>query len=264
MMEIVKPEAFADAGMIFDSHAHYDDARFDGCREELLNMLPSMGVGAVVNCAVDDRSAEAVLKIAQRFPFCYAAVGYHPENLAGTVQDLNSLEKFLSRDKVVAVGEIGLDYYWDKENAETQKKWMRAQIELAKSNHLPIIVHDREAHADTLEILQATRPQGVIHCFSGSVETAKEILKIGMYIGIGGVLTFKNSKLCKQVAEMVPHDRLLLETDAPYLAPEPYRGKLCHSGMIIRVAERVAEIWGVSTEQVLKTTADNAKKLFNI
>ena len=198
-MDIVSPVFPADEGAIFDSHAHYDDARFDDCRDELLSLLPSMGVGRVINCAVDEISAEKVLSICDRFDYCLAAVGYHPGNIPKTEPDLSPIVPFLSDRRVVAIGEIGLDYYWEKENADSQKKWFCAQIELAKAHNLPVIVHDREAHADTLEILEKTRPSGVVHCFSGSAETAELVLKTGMYIGMGGVLTFKNGKHAKQV-----------------------------------------------------------------
>lgn len=263
-MDIISPLSPAENGSIFDSHAHFDDERFDDYRDELLGMLPNMGVGRIVNCAVDEHSAAKVLEICDRFPYCLAAVGYHPCNIPDGEPDLAPILPFFDDNRVVAVGEIGLDYYWEKDKSEAQKKWLRAQIEFANEHSLPVIIHDRDAHADTLEILKELKPSGVVHCFSGSAEMAAEILKLGMYIGMGGVLTFKNSKHCKQVVECVPLERLLLETDAPYLAPEPYRGKTNHSGLIIRVAEAVAEIKGVSVDEVLKITFDNAKRLFKL
>lgn len=262
-MDIVKIENPALSG-IFDSHAHYDDERFKDCLDEVMTEMEQSGVCGVINCAVDDASCARIIDIAKRYKNNFCAIGYHPEDLPETEPDLSPLNKFLSEESVVAVGEIGLDYYWDKENSFNQKKWFCAQIEFAKHNSLPIIVHDREAHADTLEILKEYKPQGVVHCFSGSVETAKEVLALGMYIGIGGVATFKNAKKCREVIEIIPKDRLLLETDAPYLAPEPYRGKTCHSGMIVRVAETIADIWNTSREEVLCLAKENAERLFKL
>lgn len=261
-MDIIFPENPARDGMIIDTHAHLDDERFDDNRNELFEALPQMGVGAVINCAVDTVSAKKILTLTEQYDFCYAAVGFHPENIPDSEPDVSEISKLCEQEKVVAVGEIGLDYYWDKSRIELQKRWFIAQCELANRLSLPVIVHDRDAHADTLEILKQLKPRGVMHCFSGSVETANEIIKLGMYIGIGGVATFKNAKNLKKVIEEIPLNRILLETDAPYMAPEPYRGKTNHSGLIIRVAEKIAEIKNVTTEEVLKTTKNNAKELF--
>lgn len=262
-MDFVLVENPATCG-IFDSHAHYDDAKFDGVRDRILSSLGNMGVDGVINCGIDVDSSKAVIALAKKYPFLRSSVGFHPENLPSGEPDLSEIEALVSQDSVVAIGEIGLDYYWDKTNCELQKRWFSEQVMLANRLSLPVIVHDREAHADTLEILKETKPQGVVHCFSGSVQTAAEILKLGMYIGIGGVATFKNAKTSISVIEETPIERILLETDAPYLAPEPYRGKLCHSGMIIRVAEKIAKIKKIDTETVLKVTNKNARTLFNI
>lgn len=262
-MDIVEVLNPAKNGQIIDTHAHYDDERFEGVRDELLNRLGDMGVGAVINCAVDTESAKRILEIHKRFPFCRCAVGFHPENMPDCEPTLQEIRDLASEDGVVAIGEIGLDYYWDKSRKELQKRWFEAQLALANELELPAIIHDREAHGDTLEILKKFKPRGVLHCYSGSVETLREILAIGMYIGVGGVATFKNAKVLNEVIKEAPLERILLETDAPYLSPEPYRGKCCHSGMIIRVAEKIAQIKNLSVEEVLNTTKNNARQLFN-
>lgn len=252
---------------IFDTHAHYDDESFDGKRDELLTEIGKMGVGYIINNSTDlYRSAEKCLEIAKNHPNCYTAIGVHPETVEtkGEPLDEERLKALLKQPSVVAVGEIGLDYYWSTEQKTLQHKVFRRQCEIANEMRLPVIVHDREAHGDTLEILQETRPKGSLHCFSGSVETALEIVKLGMYIGIGGVITFKNARKLVEVAEAVPIERILLETDAPYLSPVPFRGKQCNSSLIYYTAEKLAEIKGMSTEEVIDITAENAKKLFGI
>ena len=264
MAEIQIVENCAPFGSIFDTHAHYDDEKFDGIREDLFSSLSKFGVCGIINNAVDDVSAARVAKMAKDFPICYSAFGYHPGDIPKTEPDLSKIESFFDTEKCVAVGEIGLDYYWTQETRELQKRWFSAQCDFANARKLPVIVHDREAHEDTLCILKDLKPRGVLHCYSGSVETAKEILKLGMYIGIGGVATFKNAKRVREVIDAIPLERILLETDAPYLAPEPYRSKICHSGMIIRVAEKIAEIKNTDVQTVLSQTKQNAFDLFNI
>lgn len=248
--------------LIFDSHAHFDDERFDDCRDTLLNEL-SKSVCGIVTCGCDKDSCKKALSIAQNHNFVYAAVGIHPCNTDSgtTVEDI---ERLAQHKKCVAIGEIGLDYYWEPDRKNEQKQIFISQIELAKKLDLPIIVHDREAHADTLQILKEYRPKGVVHCYSGSPEMANEIIKIGMYIGVGGVVTFKNAKRLPEVVEAIPEDRLLIETDAPYLAPVPYRGETCHSGLIPLTAEKIAEIRKTTAKEILKITAKNAKTLFGI
>ena len=263
-MDIIEVLGPAPKGGIIDTHAHYDDERFDEIREELLSKLEEFGVEAVINCAVDTASAKRISEIRERFPFCYCAVGFHPENMPDCEPILDDIRALAEQDGVVAIGEIGLDYYWDKSRMELQKRWFEAQLTLANELSLPVIVHDREAHGDTLEILKKHVPRGVVHCFSGSAETALEIIKLGMYIGVGGVATFKNARVVREVIEEVPLERILLETDAPYLAPEPYRGKTCHSGMIIRVAEKISELKKIPLLDVLAITKNNAKTLFGI
>ena len=251
--------------MIIDTHAHYDDERFDANRDELLYSMPSNNVCGILHCAIDYESSKVAVEYTEKYPNFYAAVGIHPQEInADTVFSAEDFAPFLKNEKVVAIGEIGLDYYWDTTYKENQKKILLKQIDFAKQNGLPISFHDREAHADTLEILKKTKPMGVVHCFSGSREMAEEILKIGMYIGVGGVVTFKNSrKLCEVVAN-TPIERILLETDAPYLAPEPYRSKVNNSAYIKYIAEKIAEIKNIAYEDVLKITTKNAKTLFKI
>lgn len=248
--------------LIFDSHAHYDDKKFEEIRDSLLENLPQHGVCGIINCGCDTESSNKALALAEKYPYIYAAVGIHPENIGGgTVLEIEELSK---HKKCVAIGEIGLDYYWVSDNKEEQKALFEEQLLLANRLRLPVIVHDRDAHADTLEILKKHRPKGVVHSFSGSRDMAQEILKLGMYIGIGGVITFKNAKKLPEVVEILPEDRFLLETDAPYLTPVPYRGKINHSAMIYYTAEKIAEIRNTSVEHILEVTKKNAEKLFNI
>lgn len=248
--------------LIFDSHAHYDDAKFDEIRAELLAELPTHGVCGVVNCGCDTESSKAALALAEKYPYFYAAVGIHPENIGGG--QVAEIEDLARRKKCVAIGEIGLDYYWVDDNKEQQRVLFEEQLVLANSLNLPVIVHDREAHADTLELLKKHRPKGVVHSFSGSAEMAKKILNLGMYIGIGGVLTFKNAKKLPEIAAALPSDRFLLETDAPYLAPVPYRSKINNSALILLVAEKLAELRNTDCESILKESRNNAEKIFGI
>ena len=248
--------------LIFDSHAHYDDAKFDNIRDELLEALPRHGVCGVINCGCDIKSSKKALSYAEKYPYIYAAVGVHPENIGGgTAAEIEELTK---HKKCVAIGEIGLDYYWVSDNKEEQKALFEEQLILANRLGLPVIVHDRDAHADTLELLKKLRPKGVVHSFSGSAQMAKEILNLGMYIGIGGVITFKNAKKLPEVVEMLPEDRFLLETDAPYLTPVPYRGEINHSAMIYYTAKKIAELKNTTVEQVLSSARKNTENLFGI
>ncbi len=252
-----------DTPQIFDSHAHYDDEKFDGIRDELLNKLFNSGVYGIVSCSVDGFSSKNNLSLAENYDNLYVAVGIHPENLDSNTQ-LEEIENLSKHKKCVAIGEIGLDYYWDIEHKSEQIKVFEEQLILANKLDLPVIVHDREAHGDVLELLKKHKPKGVVHCFSGSVEMAKEIIKLGMYIGVGGVITFKNARKLPDVLMEIPDNRLLVETDCPYLAPEPFRGKLCHSGYITLTAQKIAELKNTSLENILNLTKENALKLFNI
>ncbi len=248
--------------LIIDTHAHYDDERYAAILKETLAIAKSGSVDKIITCGCDIPSSENAVSIANKFDFVYAAVGYHPQNVADLEFEADKLYALAKEKTVVAIGEIGLDYYWDNSFKEKQKDFFVHQLDFARNTSLPVLVHDREAHADTLEILKHHKPAGVVHCFSGSAEMAEEILRLGMYIGIGGVLTFKNAKKLIEVAKTTPIDRILLETDAPYLAPEPFRGKTNNSAYIIYVAERLAKIKKMSTEAVLKATKENAERLF--
>ena len=252
---------------IFDSHAHYLDTRFDDDRDSLLaSLFDSSTVCGIIENSTTAATAKRAVELAHRFPSVWAAVGIHPEEAATvTDADLAVIEQLAADEKAVAIGEIGLDYHYEEYcPRDVQKRWFTAQLELANRLSMPVVVHDREAHEDVLSLLQAHRPAGVVHCFSGSVETAREIIKLGMYIGIGGVVTFKNARKTVEVAAALPLDRLLLETDAPYLAPVPHRGHRCDSSMIRYTAETIAALRGISTEDLLDITAQNARTLFHI
>ena len=252
---------------IFESHAHYDSEQFDEDRHELLMSMPENGIGTIIDSGANWDSVTEVVEMAAKYPHVYAAVGMHPDE----VGDLNEerfayLKSQCQKDKVVAVGEIGLDYYWDNESHDVQKYWFIKQLDLARELDLPVIIHSREAAADTLEVMKehGTGLRGVIHCFSYSKELAQEYVKMGYYIGVGGVVTFKNAKKLKEVVEVVPLDRILLETDSPYLAPTPYRGKRNSSLYIPYIAEEIANIKGVTYEEVVAQTEQNGKDLFRI
>lgn len=250
---------------IFDTHAHYDDERFSEDSEELLSSFQKNGVSGVISCGVNAQSSKANIELAKKYPFMYAAVGYHGLNTEDLTDDyIDILKSLVKNEKTVAIGEIGLDYHYEKESRDIQLEIFTKQIELANEYNLPVIVHDREAHEDTLRILKQLKPKGVVHCFSGSVEMAKEIVKLGMYIGLGGAVTFKNAVKPVEVARYVPEDRLLLETDAPYMTPVPFRGKRCTSLHIPYTAEKIAEIRGIETQELLNLTDKNARELFNI
>lgn len=252
--------------MIFESHAHYDDEAFSLDREELLAQCKEQGIETIVNVSASLQSVKSTLALAEKYDFIYAAVGIHPDDVGELNEESFAWMKRQCRHpKAVAVGEIGLDYYWDKEYHDIQKKWFRRQLELAKELELPVIVHSREAASDTLEVVkEAALPEGrgVIHCFSYAPEMAKEYLDLGYYIGIGGVVTFKNAKKLKEVVKIVPLNRILLETDCPYLAPEPNRGKRNSSLNLPYVAAAIAQLKGIDTEEVVETTNKNARSLY--
>ncbi len=250
---------------IFDTHAHYDDSRFDGDRDELLSSLSEKGVSSIVNCGCDLKSSLTTVALAERYSFIYAAAGVHAhEAQEATESDLEEIERLYGNERVVAVGEIGLDYHYDFSPREIQLEVFEKQLVLANRLGLPVIVHDREAHEDTMRLLKKHRPEGVVHCFSGSAEMAKEVLKLGMYIGIGGAVTFKNAKKPVEVVENLPLDRLLLETDAPYMTPVPFRGQRCDSSHIAYTAEKIAEIKAIDTQELIDICNKNAKNLFGI
>lgn len=250
---------------IFDTHSHYDDEQFNPDREELLKSLQGQGVSNIVSCGCDIDTTRINYELAKNNDYIYFAAGFHPENLEGfTLNDLAKIEEFASDEKCVAIGEIGLDYHWMSSTKEVQKEFFIAQIELAKKMGLPVIVHDREAHGDTLDILKTTKPSGVLHCFSGSKEMAKEIIKLGMYIGLNGVVTFNNARKSLEVVKEIPLNRLVLETDCPYLAPVPHRGKRNDSSLIPHIAEKIAETLDMDVQEILNITNQNAKNLYNI
>lgn len=248
---------------IFDTHAHYNDAAFDFDRKDLLDSLPGSGISGVINCGTDLDSSKHSLALSKEYPYIFAACGLHPEEADKYSPDfLSELKMLLTAEKCVAVGEIGLDYHYRDDNKELQKEIFEKQILLANEYALPVIVHDRDAHGDSLEILKRTRPKGVMHCFSGSVETMHEVVSLGMYIGLGGAVTFKNAKKPLEVAKAVPIDRLLLETDCPYMAPVPKRGTRNDSSLILYTAQKISEVRGISLEELLLITEENAKRLF--
>lgn len=253
---------------IFETHAHYEDAKFDTDRETLIASLPEHDIEYVINVGSSLETTSKSIVLAEQYEFIYAAVGVHPSDVA-ELNDENVKELSAAADfkKTVAVGEIGLDYYWDKEPQvqENQRYWFRRQLALAKEKDLPVIIHSRDAAEDTMQILKETPMRenpGVIHCYSYSVEMAREFIKMGYYIGVGGVLTFKNAKKLRAVVEEIPLERILLETDCPYMAPEPHRGERNSSLFIPHVVEKIAEIRNISTEEVLQTTNANARGLF--
>lgn len=251
---------------IFDTHAHYADSAFDGDREQVLAELPHKGVKLVMLAASGIEDSRENVLLAQKYDYIYAAAGVHPENVDETPADyIDTLKEIIdSEPKIKAVGEIGLDYHYDGYDREKQIRFFREQLALAKELDMPVIVHSRNATEDTVEILKEFRPKGVVHCFSGSAETAKEIIKLGMYIGFTGVLTFKNAKKALKALEAVPLDRLLMETDCPYMAPEPFRGKRCDSSMIPYTAAKAAEVKGVPVEELLDITCRNGMEMYGI
>lgn len=254
--------------MIFESHAHYEDARFDEDREALLSSFPQKGIDYVVNVGSSLKTTQQLIALAKQYDFIYAAAGVHPEETAElNEENFAWLCEQMKQEKVVAVGEIGLDYHWDEPERKIQKVWFERQIALARQVSLPMIIHSRDAAQDTLDIMKVCKAEeagGVIHCFSYGVEMAREYLNMGFYIGIGGVLTFKNAKKLKEVAKYVPLDRILLETDCPYMAPEPHRGKRNSSIYLPYVAETLATIKGVDVEEVYQTTRENGKQMYRI
>ena len=253
--------------MYFDTHAHYDDPRFDADREELLAALPEKGVGRIVNCGSDAASSALSADLARRYPHMWAAAGIHPESAGEwTPDDLAAVERLLGEEKTVAVGEIGLDYYYeDGAPREKQLELLRIQLRLAAEKDLPAVIHDREAHADCLmAVKEVPGLRGVFHCYSGSVEMAMELTKLGWMFSFGGSVTFKNARKAPEVIAALPADRILLETDCPYLAPVPFRGKRCDSGLLPYTAAAVAAFRGVSREEIEALSWRNACAFFGV
>ncbi len=254
--------------MIFETHAHYDDERFEEDRDALITSMPGRGVGTIINVGASIESTKTTLALSEKYPFVYAAVGVHPSDISGLNEETFAwLKEQTKKEKVAAVGEIGLDYYWDKE-PEVQKQqryWFAEQMKMAREASLPVIIHSRDAAADTMEVMKSVHAEeipGVIHCYSYSKEMAQEFIKMGYYIGVGGVVTFKNAKKLKETVQEIPLDRILLETDCPYMAPEPHRGERNDSSYIPFVIKNIAELRGITPEEVEQATRANAERLF--
>lgn len=248
---------------IFDTHAHYDDEAFDSERDELISEMLTHSVSGIINCGCTVNSSLTSQALAEKFGGVYFAAGIHPQNAAEENGDwLKKIEEIAVHEKCVAIGEIGLDYHYDYTPKEMQKQFFEQQLQLANRLDLPVIVHDREAHADCLDLILKYKPKGVMHCFSGSVESAEQLVEIGFYIGIGGSVTFKNAKKPAEVAAAIPLERLLLETDAPYMTPVPHRGKRNNSFLISHTAERIAELRSTDAQSVINAARENACRLF--
>ena len=252
--------------MFFDSHAHLDDRRFDDDRTQILEDLKNHGVGLVMNIGCDLTSSLASIRLAKAYPFIYAAVGSHPDDAEAVNDNLIAMYRQLAQEeKVKAIGEIGLDYHYEDPPRAVQLPAFRAQLELARELDMPVVVHEREAHADAMELVREfSDVHGVFHCYSGSLEQAKELVRRGWYIGFTGVITFKNARKAVEVAQWMPLDRILIETDCPYMAPEPWRGRRNDSRYVPLMAKKIAEIKGLALEEVEAATTENAKRLFGI
>jgi TatD DNase family protein len=254
--------------MIFDTHAHYDDEKFDEDRDELLKSLADAGVGTVVDAASTIDSCHQIIELIDKYPFLYGTLGIHPSECKDmTEDDLDWIRQQLKNPKIVAIGEIGLDYYWPEPDHDIQKKWFEKQLELAKETDMPVVIHSRDAAEDTLNMIKIAQlpPKTVdIHCFSYSKEMAREYLNMGYYLGVGGVVTFKNAKKLKEVVEYAPIENILLETDCPYLAPEPNRGKRNSSLNLEYVVDKIAELKNMDREDVISITEKNAQDFYRI
>ncbi len=254
--------------MLFDSHCHVDDEAYAADRSELIEGLPGKGIDLIMEIGADMESSRRATVLAKRYSFIYAAVGVHPhDSKEMTEKDIEELALLATEPKVKAIGEIGLDYHYPDTHKPSQKKWFQRQMELAMELSMPVIIHDRDSHADCLDIIRKfdiKKSGGVMHCFSGSVEMAKEVIKMGMVISLGGPVTFKNARYSVDVAREIPLDKILIETDSPYLAPEPLRGKRNSPEYVRYIAEKIAEIKGETFETVARVTKENAMKLFKI
>lgn len=251
--------------MFFDTHAHYDDEAFDADRSGLFETMYSEGVKLIIDPGCDENSSQTAVELAEKYSFVYAAVGFHPEELKKYGGSLQAIKELAAHPKCVAIGEIGLDYYWDDQHKDEQKQLFIEQIELALELEKPVIVHDREAHGDCMDIIRAyPELKGVFHCYSGSSEMAKELLKRGWYLGFDGPVTYKNARKTIEALEVCPLDRILIETDSPYLSPVPMRGKRNDSRNLCYVAGKIAEIKGISSDEAARITLENGKKLFMI
>lgn len=251
---------------LVDTHCHLYEPDYDDIRGGLIAELKNNGVSKLICVGCNLKTTEQSIALAEKYDFIYAQAGFHPCDTADISDDMwRKMQEYAAHPKVVAVGEIGLDYHWDNSPRDRQKYWFERQIDFANDIGLPVVIHSREATADTLEILKNHRPsKGVFHCFSGSVETLCEVIDMGLSISLGGVVTFKNAKNAVECAKAVPLDRLMLETDCPYLAPEPFRGKLNRPDYTVYVAEKIAQLRGMDTQEIIDITRNNAENMFNI
>lgn len=251
--------------MIFDSHAHYDDSAFEDDREDVIVKIKEAGIRGVLNCGADIKGCEKTLEIIEKYDFIYGAIGIHPGNAEEYFDNINRIGDMLNNKKVLAVGEIGLDYYYDGYDRDLQIKAFKEQMDIARSLDYPVIIHDREAHEDTLKVIKEFKTvRGVLHCYSGSLPFAKEILKQDYYLGFTGVVTFKNAKKTLEVVKNIPFDRMLVETDCPYMAPHPYRGERNDSSYLVYIIRKIAEIRDISYEEVMEGTYKNALEFLSI
>ncbi len=251
--------------MFFDTHIHLDDPKFDADRHEVIEKIKNSGVSYLVNVGCDVPTSELSVKLAEQHSFIYAAIGFHPcDTSRATEEGIDAIKALAAHKKVVAIGEIGLDYYWDSVPRETQKFWFNRQLDLAKELDLPVIIHNRDAHKDIYDILSRNFVKSIIHCCSCSKEMTEEFVKLGCYISFAGPITYKNNVKSVEAASVVPLDRLLIETDAPYLAPDGFRGKRNDSSLIIHTCQKLADLRGVSLDEMAKITTDNAKRIYNI
>ena len=251
---------------LYDTHAHLDDHMFDDDREQVIDKIKNSNVGLVNNIAADMESSRAAIALAEKHDFIYATVGIHPSDvLSMTEEDIEELRTLSKHPKVVAIGEIGLDYHYDDADPNIQKQWFRAQLDLAKELDMPVVIHDRDSKGECLAILKEKNiNNGVVHCFSGSAETARELVKMGLHISFTGVVTFKNARRAIEAVKAIPIERLFIETDCPYMAPEPFRGQRNDSSMVYRIAEKIAEIKELPVDEVIRLTRENAIKFFGI
>jgi TatD DNase family protein len=252
--------------MFFDTHTHLDDEKFDTDRDELITSLKDEGLTLAVNIGANMETSKNSIEMAEKYDFIYASVGVHPNDVGDmTESDLAQLEEWAKHPRVVAIGEIGLDYHYDEPDPEIQKIWFERQLLLAKKLNMPYIIHDRDAHADVLEIIKRVGYfNGVMHCFSGSAEMARQVTDLGMYVSIAGQVTFKNAPKVQAVAMSVPLDKLLIETDSPYLTPEPFRGKRNNSAYVKYTAQKIAELRGMDVAEIARITMENGKRFYNI
>ena len=254
--------------MIFETHAHYDDEAFDGDRDSLIWAMHEHGIDTIINVGASLRGVRETVTLMERYPFVYGAIGVHPDEVGDLDEEkIAWMRKLCEKEKTVAVGEIGLDYYWEEPAHDIQKKWFEAQMDLARQVKLPVIIHSRDAAKDTLDMMKAAKAGdigGVVHCFSYTREMAREYLNMGFFLGIGGVLTFNNARKLKEVVEYIPLESIVLETDCPYLAPVPNRGKRNSSLNLPYVVEAVSQLKGVDPETVVKVTWENGKRLYRL